>query len=49
VRDNHGRALIQVHFKDKYGRVSAATLFTREEVEHIAVNFAKLLELLQKG
>jgi hypothetical protein len=47
VRDRNGRALRHVYFKHASGRGSAAKLFTREEAEHIASNFAKLPELLQ--
>jgi hypothetical protein len=47
VRDRNGRTLRHVYFKHAPGRGSAAKLFTREEAEHIASNFAKLPELLQ--
>jgi hypothetical protein len=44
VRDSNGKALRYVYFKG-----NRAKLFTREEAEHIAANFAKLPELLQKA
>jgi len=48
VRDSNGQSLIHVHFKDERDRGSAAKLFTREEAEYIAADFAKLPELLGK-
>jgi hypothetical protein len=44
VRDSNGQALRYVYFKG-----NRAKLFTREEAEFIAANFAKLPQLLLKS
>jgi hypothetical protein len=45
-RDNNGQQLAYVYYEDERERRSAAKLLTKDEARRIAVNMAKLPQLL---
>ena len=48
IRDNNGQALSCVCYEQEPGRRAAAEILTRDEARRIAINIAKLLELVRK-
>jgi hypothetical protein len=48
VKNSTGQKLAYVYFEDKPGRQSAAKLLSKDEARRIAVNMAKLPDLLRK-
>ena len=48
VRDNNGQALSYVYYEKESRRRTAAGLLTRDEARRIAINIAKLPELVNR-
>jgi hypothetical protein len=49
ARDSGGQALAYFYYEEESGRRSAASLLSKDEARRLAVNFAKLPDLLLGG